>query len=647
MPGEFFDKFKKTVKKYQAALIALALILFLSGALVAGSWAYQKKYESRVYPGVYAGSYHLGGMTAAEVKGLVENFNNRLLREGLDLLATDSQGAIKKIEIASLISNESVNQPVVLDSEDLAGRALAVGRVGNWWGRLSAPWETRLLSPRRLTAKAIVDKAAFLEVLDDYLKPLGDQPHDAAVSITSFNPLSYQILPERSGRIYDYDQALEQITDGLAALSFAPVKLAPQEYQPGVSADELAKLAEENLSAVLSYGDFSLNYVDPQTGSRRDWTVKPQQYGAWLAGERDESGNLLLGLKKDKVLEYLEILRPLVDQAPQDAKFVMAGDKVEEFQASRPGLALDAERTYAELNRVFLERNYRPSEAIKTVGLTVKIAESQIKMTAVNNLGISEIIGVGITTFKDSHTNRIKNIANAVKRLNGTLIKPGEIFSANKYAGPFTSASGFLPEDVIKGDRIIKEVGGGMCQIGTTLFRMAMNSGMPITERRNHSLVVGYYADPVNGNPGTDATLYEPLVDFKFLNDTGNYLLLQAEIDYKKQQLTFTLWGKSDGRKGWYTHPLVSRWIPAGMPKEIEVDNLKPGEKKCQNAFRGAVASFTYTRITPNGEKVERVFESYYRPLPKICLVGRAPPASVTATPDSGVATPVTTSTLD
>ena len=68
-----------------------------------------------------------------------------------------------------------------------------------------------------------------------------------------------------------------------------------------------------------------------------------------------------------------------------------------------------------------------------------------------------------------------------------------------------------------------------MCQIGTTLFRMSMNSGMPIVQRVNHSLVVSYYADPVNGNPGTDATVYVPYVDFKFNNDTGNYLLLQTE----------------------------------------------------------------------------------------------------------------------
>jgi vancomycin resistance protein YoaR len=182
-----------------------------------------------------------------------------------------------------------------------------------------------------------------------------------------------------------------------------------------------------------------------------------------------------------------------------------------------------------------------------------------------------------------------------------------------------------LPEEVIKGNQIKKEIGGGMCQIGTTLFRMAMNAGMPITERTNHSLVVGYYADPVNGNPGTDATVYEPILDFKFFNDTGGYLLLETNIDFKKQQLKFTLWGKPDGRTGSYTHPIVSKWIPAGEPQITYTDTLKPGEQKCQNAFRGAVASFTYTRYTSTTEKIDRVFTSYYRPLPKICMVGADP----------------------
>jgi vancomycin resistance protein YoaR len=243
-------------------------------------------------------------------------------------------------------------------------------------------------------------------------------------------------------------------------------------------------------------------------------------------------------------------------------------------------------------------------------------------MGQANDLGIGEIIGVGVSTFYDSHNNRISNIANAVNRLNGTLIRPNEVFSTNKYAGPYTTESGYLPEEVIVGNKIQKEVGGGMCQIGTTLFRMAMNSGMPITQRVNHSLMVSYYADPVNGNPGTDATVYEPYVDFKFTNDTGNYLLLQTEIDYTKQQLAFTLWGKNDGRSGSYTHPLVSAWYSPGAPIISKTTKLAAGVKKCQNAFTGAKASFTYTRATSSSQKIVQVFESYYRPLPQICELG-------------------------
>jgi vancomycin resistance protein YoaR len=256
------------------------------------------------------------------------------------------------------------------------------------------------------------------------------------------------------------------------------------------------------------------------------------------------------------------------------------------------------------------------------VNVSVEVVQPSVKMADANHLGISDVLGVGVSTFLDSHTNRIKNIANAAKRLNGTLIKPGEIFSTNKYAGPYTRENGFLEEEVIVGNRIQKEVGGGMCQIGTTMFRAAMNSGMPIKERQNHSLVVGYYADPVNGNPGTDATVYDPVVDFKFANDTGNYMLLETNISYEKQQLTFTLWGKSDGRKGSYTHPLVSQWYSAGDPIETKTTALKPGEKKCQNAFVGAKAGFTYIRFTSTTQKIEQIFESYYRPLPKLCTVG-------------------------
>src|SRR3989338_8311494 len=156
----------------------------------------------------------------------------------------------------------------------------------------------------------------------------------------------------------------------------------------------------------------------------------------------------------------------------------MEEGKVKKFQGSRNGFALDEEKTFTDLSNAFVARNYESATVPKTVDVSINTALPTITTASVNDLGITEIIGTGYSTFKDSHTNRIKNIANAVKRLNGILIKPGEEFSANKFAGPYTRENGFLPEMVIKGNEIKPEIGGGMCQIGTTLFRMAMNAGM-------------------------------------------------------------------------------------------------------------------------------------------------------------------------
>ena len=149
-----------------------------------------------------------------------------------------------------------------------------------------------------------------------------------------------------------------------------------------------------------------------------------------------------------------------------------------------------------------------------------------------------------------------------------------------------------------------------------------MNSGLPIVERQNHSLVVSYYNDPQNGNPGTDATIYDPSPDFKFLNDTGHYILFATEVDETTSILTFTFWGTSDGRSGSYSAPQVSSWIGTGPTRIIETTSLAPGVRQCQHAYPGANTSFTYTVTNPDGALEEEVFTSSYRALPEICLVG-------------------------
>lgn len=599
------------------ALLAAGVFLFLALVFFGGGALYRSLYTDKIFPGVYLGTHHMGGLTKAQAKDFIENFNNRITKEGLSFSFV-VDGTKRSISVPAITTDDSSVEMISVHSDVTVEKLAQAGRSENFLQNLWQPVYF-LIRNKIIPAETIIDDR-FMSDVANSMSEFNDPPRNANIVVTGLSPLTYSLESEKGGFVFDYEVVKNDLRNQLSGLSLAPLSISKKEFKPEVVRNDLNALIP-HLSEVMNYGDLGLNFTDPQTGIKRDWSISPAVYVSWLEVRR-ENDQFIFALNKEKVKTYLETLSSIINVSAKDAKFVMEDDRVKEFEGSQLGLSLNKEKTYIDLDAIFKQRNYRPDELAKTVTISVDTVEPTIGMADVNNLGIMEIIGQGYSTFKDSHTNRIKNIANAVKRLNGVLIKPGEEFSANKFAGPYTAANGFLPEQVIKGNRIVPEIGGGMCQIGTTLFRMAMNTGLPITQRRNHSLVVSYYADPVNGNPGSDATLYEPSLDLKFLNDTGNYMLLQTAIDYDKQELVFTLWGKSDGRIGSYTHPEVSKWIPAGAPQEVVSASLKPGERKCQAAFRGAVASFVYTIITPTGEKKEQVFDSYYRPLPEICMVG-------------------------
>lgn len=621
---------RRVFKIILAVLITIILVGIMSFFV---SVVYTAYYKDKVYPGVYVGNTSMGGLTKPEVKQFIENFNNRISKEGiaLDFITTD--GAHHGEKLSTITSGENAVELLRLDSDTVAADAFAMGRVNNW-KKYVYPLLMRAGNVSRLTAPAIINPAPLNDILTAVAAPYEDSPHNAGFSFPDKSDLSnFLVVSEKSGQAINKDALVQNIKQQLGALSFDPIIIKTQVFEPTITAADVTAAAG-NLDKLFAAGDIELNYVNPTTKERVNWSIAPAKFADWLEIKRGLDGNLVIGLAADKVNDYLDrSVRPVVDIPPENAKFIMENNKVKEFEGSHNGLGVDAEKTFADINSAFEERAYNGSDHTKTVSVSLQVTAPDIKTADVNSLGITDVIGVGQSTFYGSHANRIKNIAVAVKRLNGTIIKPGEEFSANKYAGPYTAESGFLPEMVIKGNRILPEIGGGMCQIGTTLFRMAMNSGMDITERRNHSLVVSYYSDPVNHNPGTDATLYDPSPDFKFVNDTGNYLLLQTAVDYKKQLITFTLWGKPDGRSGSYSHPIVSKWIPAPTETQYLTDTqgkIKPGEEECQASFNGAFASFTYTRTTPQGQTINRVFDSYYRPLPKICLV---PPGSASSTP--------------
>lgn len=603
--------------------IAITILFFIGGLVVGGLTAQAKMYRGRVLPGLYIGKVAIGGMNSTELEDFLQSMNNKLLDEGFHF-SLDINGKIEKFFLSPVIVTEGTAIELMsIDVDKEVERLIHYGKTGDTVDDLSTFLKLRFEKPSVQLENIITEHDKLKFEIVEKLKVYDQVPADASVKIISVSPLKYEIVSSTDGIIFQADEAIKNLESVWAILEVPDVKIEYRKVNPTLREEQVQSI-ETRLPVVMENGNLTITYKDPETKRASEWYLNIEKIAEMLNVQKISDDKYGFGLNKDKIVSYLQsAIKPKVDVPARDAKFKVDADgKVVEFQGSRPGVEVDVEETYKMLNEAILQRTMHNEGITKTVQLVFKVIEPNVVTGEANDFGISEILGVGLSDFKGSPTNRMKNIRNALVKLNGVLIKPDEEFSAIKYTKPYTKEGGYFPELVIKGDEIKPEIGGGLCQIGTTLFRMAMNSGMPITKRRNHSLVVSYYNDLTNGLPGTDATIYDPAPDFKFKNDTGKYILIQTYLDAEKSQLVFTLWGTNDGRKGWYDVPEVKKWIDYGPTKFIETTNLPVGKKQCQHAYRGAETQFKYLRQLPDGKTEETVFESYYRPLPEICLVG-------------------------
>jgi vancomycin resistance protein YoaR len=338
---------------------------------------------------------------------------------------------------------------------------------------------------------------------------------------------------------------------------------------------------------------------------------------------KDET--LYLGFNKIKLIETISQIKKEVEVPAKNASLETDPNnpkKVLKIEYPENGIEVDVENLILEMEKSLVKNLQTPlKQNFVNIEVKTRIVEPEIKE---NTFGIKELLGTGWSNFAKSDAARLHNINTAIYKINRLLIAPGENFSLGNALAPFTNANGYVDGLVIKGKKIIPETGGGMCQLGTTMFRSAMNSGMPITERRNHSLWLKYYDDPKNGNPGTDATIYAGAPDLKFKNDTGKYLMIKA-YSTQNADLLIELWGTKDGRIGSYTAPQITNLVIPEKDADTEtiiVKELKPGEIHCNGPFKGASTVFNYTIKRVNGEIEKQTFHSYYKPQKLICQVG-------------------------
>lgn len=301
-----------------------------------------------------------------------------------------------------------------------------------------------------------------------------------------------------------------------------------------------------------------------------------------------------------------------------EPKFKLQNGKVTEFKKGESGNKVDENLLKARiLTAVFGGEEYR------TVEIPVSVLEPSIQtgeMTA-DNLGIKSLLGRGVSTYKGSIPGRKHNVALTATKIDGTLIPPGAVFSFNDTVGDISRETGFQEAYVIKEGRTVLGDGGGVCQGSTTLFRAVLAAGLPVTERRAHAYRVAYYEQ--NSPPGFDATVYSPTTDFKFINDTPAYILIQAKADNQASSLIVELWGTSDSRVATTTKPIITDQAPPPPDLYQDDPSMRMGQIKQVdwNAF-GAKVKFDY-RVERHGEILtNKTFLSNYRPWQAVFLRG-------------------------
>lgn len=601
------NKPSRGFSKYVIGGLITAVVILVG--LSAGAFVYAQKYDGYIAPNVFIGSIDIGRKTPEEVKAILQKQTDALLTNGINV---SLNGETKKLPLSTLVGSDLVEYV----NFDLDGTLVEPGSLRHDTNPIVNTMKIvySLVRPAHTAMRFTIQTDKLNTALHTLFAA-----NEHLASETSFiikqsgDTWNIEVKPGVSGDQIDETAFETAFSKSLETLNTDTILLSLIERRPLIK-EEIATEEISLAQSILKAAPYSLVYK--KTDETEDaWKLSANELATMLTPTPDGT----IGLNQDLFNTFLEPITKAINIPAQNARFEIKGHRAIQFAQSLDGISVDRETLYKDTLNQIAKITAEP------IHIATIVEKPSVKTTDVNDIGINEVLGYGTSNYGNSPKNRKINIQNGVNLLNGLLIAPGETFSLLAALRPFTRENGYLSELVIKGDKITPELGGGLCQIGTTAFRAAMYSGLPITKRQNHSLVVSYYNDPSNKNPGTDATIFEPAPDFQFTNDTEHYILFQAENIKAKSELKFTLWGTSDGRKGSYTPPIVSKWIPYGAKVVQTSTTLKPGEEKCQEAHKGANASFTYTITRPDGTKTDRIFTSHYRPLPKICLVGVDP----------------------
>lgn len=318
---------------------------------------------------------------------------------------------------------------------------------------------------------------------------------------------------------------------------------------------------------------------------------------------------------------------------PQDAVRTITDDDRVEYKPHIDGYRLNIEELTGRIGTWLLSP--ADGEAAKAdqelqAELTVTAIHPKVTLESLKAEGIDRKIFEFTTDFSSSSDGRAYNVSSTAEALNDWHLAPDEVFDYGKVVQLTEKKYGYREAPVILNGKLVPGIGGGICQVSSTLYNAVLRTGLEIVERRNHSLPVSYL--PI----GQDATFASGAINFRFKNTTGKHLIIRTTVEDRK--LTVKLFGTMPDNIRYDVESVTVQTIAPAV-QEVATASLPVGSKQTVQQGKTGYVVETYRTLIRDGETVsrERVSRDTYKAQPTIVNIGAAKSSPPAASPDSGL----------
>jgi vancomycin resistance protein YoaR len=571
------------MNRFKNLVWILCISILIVGAAYAG---YRLAFRGLIFPKVAISGIGVSGMDKVTALRLVEKY-----------FSTNPSSIILRVNDKELSNFDEIK--VERDFNWAVEQAYTVGRNGNILTQIAEQFRALFYS-RSILVPISYDQEELGSYTDQLALEYNQKPIWPRLVLESDQ---VKMISGRDGLEINKEVLESKVVSGWS-LPDKQIIDVPREI---VSTKVNPDLAEQATTSLSKWGDRTLTLKQEGFESSLSKEELVALYGLTNdVVDSDQFGNLLARIQQ------------LVETEPQDAVFQFEGGKVLEFKPEVVGRVIDVPAFYDKLALTLVGAD---SEVLE---IPVVLSYPKIKAGEINNLGIKELLGEGKSTFLHSIPGRVFNVNLASSRINSTIVAPGEEFSFNKSVGDISRATGYQTAYIISGGRTVLGDGGGVCQVSTTVFRAALDAGLPIIERKAHAYRVSYYEQ--DSKPGIDATVYNPTADLKFLNDTANHILILTKVDTVNLKMEVKIYGTKDGRVAIVSEPKV--YGQSAPPATMYVDDptLPIGQmRQIDWSAWGAKVSFNYKVMRGVETVYEKTFYSNYQPWQAIYLKGTKP----------------------